>query len=51
MNKYLKLLKKYHKILTRQQLLTLRGQILNGDIEGFKKGLQNILRRENVKTI
>ena len=50
MNEYIKLLKKYHKRLTRQQLLTLRGQILNGNIEGFKKGLQNILRRKNDKS-
>ena len=44
MNEYLKLLKKYRKRLTRQQLLTLRGQILSGDVEGFKKGLNKILR-------
>ena len=42
MNEYIKLLKKYRKRLTRQQLLTLRGQILSGDIEGFKKGLSKI---------
>ena len=35
-NEYLKLLKKYRKRLTRQQLLTLRGQMLSGDIEGLK---------------
>ena len=44
MNEYLKLLKKYRKRLTRQQLLTLRGQILSGDVEDFKKGLNKILR-------
>ena len=49
MNEYLKLLKKYRKRLTRQQLLTLRGQILSGDIECFKKGLNNILRRRYEK--
>lgn len=43
MNEYIKLLKKYRKRLTKQQLLTLRGQILNGDIEGFKKGLKKCL--------
>lgn len=42
-NEYIKLLKKYRKRLTRQQLLTLRGQILSGDIEGFKKGLKKVL--------
>ena len=45
MKNYLKLLKKYRRKLTRQQLLTLRGQILNGDIEGFKKGLKKVLNR------
>ena len=46
MNEYIKLLKKYRKRLTRQQLLTLRGQILNGDIDGFKKGLQKVLSKK-----
>lgn len=45
MNEYLKLLKKYRNKLTRQQLLTLRGQVLNGDIDGFKKGLQKCLSK------
>ena len=44
MNDYLKILKKYRHKLTRQQLLTLRGQILSGDIEGFKKGLKKIVK-------
>lgn len=39
------LLKKYKHKLTRQQLLTLKGQIKANDIEGFKKGLNKILRR------
>ena len=39
-------LKKYRHKLTRQQLLTLRGQILKGDIEAFKKGLNKLLRRK-----
>ena len=45
MNEYIKLLKKYRKRLTRQQLLTLRGQILSGDIDGFKKGLLKCLKK------
>lgn len=45
MNEYLKLLKKYRKKLSRQQLLTLRGQLLSGDIVGFKKGLQKCLKK------
>ena len=46
MNEYIKLLKKYRKRLTRQQLLTLRGQILTGDIDGFKKGLRKVLTND-----
>lgn len=38
------LLKKYHKKLTRQQILTLKGQIKANDLVGFKKGLRNIIR-------
>ena len=45
MNEYFKLLKKYRKQLTRQQLLTLKGQILSGDIEGFKKGLKKLIKK------
>lgn len=47
MNEYLKILKKYRNRLTRQQTLTLRGQLLNGDTEGFKKGLQKCLNKYN----
>ena len=32
--------------LTRQQIKTLRGQVLAGDIDGAIKGLQNILKRK-----
>jgi hypothetical protein len=31
--------------LTKQQYRTLKGQILSGDITGFKKGLQTITER------
>lgn len=34
------LLKKYKYKLTKQQAKTFKGQILSGDIEGFKKGLK-----------
>lgn len=37
------LLKKYHTKLTRQQLLTLKGQIKKGDYIGFKKGLMKLI--------
>lgn len=39
------LLKKYKHKLTRQQILTLKGQIKKEDYEGFKKGLITILER------
>ncbi len=38
------LLKKYKHKLTRQQILTLKGQIKANDLIGFKKGLRNIIR-------
>ena len=37
------LLKKYHKKLTRQQILTLKGQIRANNLEGFKKGLMKLI--------
>lgn len=40
-----KLLKENRNKLTRQQLKTLKGQILSGDTTGFKKGLQKITGR------
>ena len=38
-------LRAYRHCLTRQQLKTLRGQILAGDPVGAMKGLQNILEK------
>lgn len=38
------LLKEYKHILTKQQYKTLKGQILKGDIEGFRKGLFKIAK-------
>lgn len=32
-------------LITKQQLLTLRGQVLNGDSDGAVKGLARLLRR------
>lgn len=37
------LLKKYKELLTRQQILTLKGQIKVNDITGFKKGLCKLI--------
>lgn len=39
-----KLLKQYRHLMTRQQLTTLKGQLLKGDIEGFRKGLFKIAK-------
>lgn len=46
---FLKRLKRHRGWLTRQQLLTLRGQALSGDIVGANKGLDRLLsaRRES----
>lgn len=38
------LLKEYKNQLTKQQYKTLKGQILSGDIEGFRKGLFKIIK-------
>ena len=37
------LLKKYHDKLTRQQILTFKGQIKKGNYVGFKKGIKKVL--------
>jgi hypothetical protein len=40
----LKTLKSYRGKLTRQQIRTLKGQILAGDAEGAIKGLKKLLK-------
>lgn len=40
------LLKKYKHKLTRQQLLTLKGQIKANDLIGFKKGINKLLNEK-----
>ena len=42
---FLRELRKYEDHLTRQQFKTLRGQVLNGDCVGAKKGLKKMLNR------
>ena len=42
---FLRNLKKYSKNLTRQQMSTLRGQALAGDVEGADKGLRKLLNQ------
>lgn len=43
---FLEKLRKSQGRLDAQTYKTLRGQALNGDVEGAEKGLQRILRRE-----
>ena len=42
---FLDLLRDYRRRLPHQQLSTLRGQALSGDLEGARKGLETILSR------
>lgn len=43
-------LKKYRTKLTRQQLMTIRGQIKSGEQKAAQKGLRELLaRKESVK--
>jgi hypothetical protein len=42
---FLRELRKYKDHLTKQQFKTLRGQVINGDCVGAKKGLEKILNR------
>lgn len=43
------LLKDYKGRLTKQQFKTFKGQILHGDIEGFRKGLFNLMKLQYTK--
>lgn len=45
-NECFKILKKFRRVLTKQQINTFKGQILVGDYIGFKKGLYNILKEQ-----
>ena len=44
MKQNFELLNGYKHLLTKQQYKTLKGQILKGDIEGFRKGLFKIAK-------
>ena len=50
LNEFLKQLGANKYVLSRQQIQTLRGQALSGDVDGARKGLERILRRQNGKT-
>ena len=43
------LLKDYRYRLTKQQYRIFKGQILAGDIQGFRKGLFNLMKRKIMK--
>jgi len=42
---FIELLKEFNGVLTKQQIKTLRGQALAGDVPGALKGLERITRR------
>ena len=44
-NMFLKELNLYKKILSKRNLKTIRGQAINGDIDGAKKGLDKLLAK------
>ncbi len=45
MREAFKILKLYKYRLTKQQYKTFKGQILSGDIEGFRKGLFKVINK------
>ena len=49
MEECFKLLKDYKYTLTKQQYRTLKGQVLKGDIEGFRNGLFKIIKLNYVR--
>lgn len=51
MDDFINELRQYKGVLSRQQIQTLRGQALAGDVDGARKGLERLLRRLNGQTI
>ena len=49
LNDFMQLLNRHQKRLTRQQIRTLKGQAINGDITGAEKGLNKLLKKEGEK--
>lgn len=45
MTKYIKRLKQYRHLLTKNQISTIRGQILAGDVDGAMRGLNKIIEK------
>lgn len=46
----MKELKKHRHILSKQTILTLRGQAISGDVDGAKKGLITALNKRQSKS-
>ena len=46
MNNFIKELKQYRHILSKQTISTLRGQAISGNVEGAIKGLQTALNKK-----
>jgi hypothetical protein len=46
-----KILKAYRKRINKQQYRTFKGQILSGNIEGFRKGLFNSIKNKLIKEV
>jgi hypothetical protein len=44
-NGFIKSLQKYQSMLSKQQLKTLRGQALSGNLTGAQKGLDRLLKK------
>lgn len=44
LQEFIKLLGSYKHQITRQQLKTIKGQAIAGDLDGAKKGLEKITR-------
>lgn len=50
-DKFIVRLKAYNHILTKQQITTLRGQVIKGEIEAAEKGLNKLLKRLDISVI
>lgn len=44
-DKFITKLKKYKSILTKQQIKTLRGQAIKGEVEAAEKGFNHLLKK------
>lgn len=47
--KFLRFLYEHRKYLTKQELKTMRGQALNGDLKGAIKGVNKLLNKRGFK--